>query len=160
MRYLHTDMGQLPLYEQYKRLKCMYIGNVLKNHCGERDFESGRTYFREAKEVIFNFLVPEKYNKIIIVTTLRFSSACGISTELFAELQQNVDNLQLIGIKPLQFEGMKALNNFEKAINLIGPDNDDKVCLIDPNTMPEERNLTDYITGKIAELIDNQLTSK
>ncbi len=160
MRHLHTDMGQLPLYEQYKKLKCLYIGNVLKNHCGERDFESGRTYFGEAKDLIFKFLVPEKYNKIIIVTTLRFSSACGISTELFTALRQNVDKLQLIGIKPLQFEGVKALNNFEKAINLINPENDDKVSLIDPNSIPEEKSITDYITGEIAKLIDNQLTSK
>jgi len=150
-------MGQLPLYQQYEKLNCLYIGNATKNHCGERDFESGRKYFREAQEAIYNQIRPERYNKIVLVSTLRYSSACGISTELFVELKQSVDAVSFIGVKPLMFEGVKALNNFEQAINVINPMNDDKLTLIDPNSMPKEMNFTGFITTRIAELVNMQL---
>lgn len=157
MCYIHTDMGQLPLYQQYEKLNCLYIGNVTKNHCGERDFESGRKYFREAQKAIYKKIRPERYNKIVLVSTLRYSSACGISTELYVELSKRIENLYFIGIKPLMFEGMKALNNFEQAINVINPMNDDKLTLIDPNSVPKEMNFMGFITTKIANLVNMQL---
>lgn len=154
MCYIHTDMGQLPLYQQYEKLNCLYIGNVTKNHCGERDFESGRRYFLEAKEAIYKLICPEKYNKIVLVSTLRYSSACGISTELYVELSKRIDNLHFIGIKPLLFEGVKAINNFEDAMKEIDAE---KLTLIDPNSMSKEMNFTTFITSKIAELVNKQL---
>lgn len=154
MCYIHTDMGQLSLYQQYEKLNCLYIGNVAKNHCGERDFESGRKYFREAQEAIYNQIRPERYNKIVLVSTLRYSSACGISTELYVELSKKIENLHFIGIKPLLFEGVKAINNFEEAIKVIDAE---KLTLIDPNSMPKEMNFTGFITTRIAELVNMQL---
>ncbi len=131
MCYIHTDMGQLQLYQQYEKLNCLYIGNVTKNHCGERDFESGRT--------------------------LRYSSACGISTELYVELSKRIDNLHFIGIKPLLFEGVKAINNFEDAMKVIDAE---KLTLIDPNSMSKEMNFTTFITSKIVDLVNKQLKVK
>ena len=55
------------------------------------------------------------------------------------------------------FEGMKALNNFEQAINVINPMNDDKLTLIDPNSLPKEMNFMGFITTKIADLVNMQL---
>ncbi len=157
MCYIHTDMGQLPLYQQYEKLNCLYIGNVTKNHCGERDFESGRRYFLEAKEAIYKLICPEKYNKVVLVSTFRYSSACGISTELYVELSKRIDNLHFIGIKPLLFEGVKAINNFEDAIKVIDAE---KLTLIDPNSMSKEMNFTTYATGKIVELVYNRLKAR
>ncbi len=157
MCYIHTDMGQLQLYQQYEKLNCLYIGNVTKNHCGERDFESGRKYFREAQEAINNQICPEKYNKIVLVSTLRYSSACGISTELYVELSKRIDNLHFIGIKPLLFEGVKAINNFEDAMKVIDAE---KLTLIDPNSMSKEMNFTTFITSKIVDLVNKQLKVK
>lgn len=154
MCYFHTDMGQLSLYQQYEKLNCLYIGNVTKNHCGERDFESGRRYFTEAKEAILNLITPEKYNKIVLVSTLRYSSACGISTELYVELSKRIDNLHFIGVKPLLFEGVKAINNFEEAMKVIDAE---KLTLIDPNSMSKEMNFTTFVTDKIVELVNNRL---
>ena len=157
MCYIHTDMGQLQLYQQYEKLNCLYIGNVTKNHCGERDFESGRRYFLEAKEAIYKLICPEKYNKIVLVSTLRYSSACGISTELYIELSKRIDNLHFIGIKPLLFEGVKAINNFEKAMKVIEAE---KLTLIDPNSMSKEMNFTTFVTDKIVELVNNRLKAR
>ncbi|MBP9017850.1 MAG: hypothetical protein KBG17_08945 [Paludibacteraceae bacterium] len=157
MCYIHTDMGQLQLYQQYEKLNCLYIGNVTKNHCGERDFESGRRYFLEAKEAIYKLICPEKYNKIVLVSTLRYSSACGISTELYVELSKRIDNLHFIGIKPLLFEGVKAINNFEDAMKVIDAE---KLTLIDPNSMSKEMNFTTFITSKIVDLVNKQLKVK
>ena len=157
MCYIHTDMGQLPLYQQYEKLNCLYIGNVTKNHCGERDFQSGRKYFRDAQEAIFNQIHPERYNKIVLVSTLRYSSACGISTELYVELSKRIDNLHFIGVKPLLFEGVKAINNLEEAIKVIDAE---KLTLIDPNSMSKEMNFTTFVTGKIVELVNNLLKTR
>ena len=157
MCYIHTDMGQLPLYQQYEKLNCLYIGNVTKNHCGERDFESGRKYFREAQKVIYKKIRPERYNKIVLVSTLRYSSACGISTELYIELSKRIDNLHFIGIKPLLFEGVKAINNFEVAMKVIDAE---KLALIDPNSMSKEMNFTAFVTSKIVELVNNRLKAR
>lgn len=157
MCYIHTDMGQLQLYQQYEKLNCLYIGNVTKNHCGERDFESGRRYFLEAKEAIYKLICPEKYNKIVLVSTLRYSSACGISTELYIELSKRIDNLHFIGIKPLLFEGVKAINNFEVAMKVIDAE---KLALIDPNSMSKEMNFTAFVTSKIVELVNNRLKAR
>ena len=52
---------------------------------------------------------------------------------------------------------MKALNNFEQAINVINPMNDDKLTLIDPNSVPKEMNFMGFITTKIADLVNIQL---
>ena len=157
MCYIHTDMGQLQLYQQYEKLNCLYIGNVTKNHCGERDFESGRRYFLEAKEAIYKLICPEKYNKIVLVSTLRYSSDCGISTELYIELSKRIDNLHFIGIKPLLFEGVKAINNFEVAMKVIDAE---KLALIDPNSMSKEMNFTAFVTSKIVELVNNRLKAR
>ncbi len=99
MCYIHTDMGQLPLYQQYAELKCLYIGNITKNDCGKRDFESGRQYFMEAKEAIRNLLNVNKYDKIVLISALRYSSACGISPSLgiYKKHKQNVQICGLVG---------------------------------------------------------------
>ena len=155
--YIHTDMGQLPLYKQYASLKCLYIGNITKNDCGKRDFDSGRKYFEDAKESIRNLLNPNKYNKIILISALRYSSACGISTELFIELKQSMNDVHFIGLKPLFLDGPNAINNFNQALSMINSINSDKIILIGPNAFPANMNFTDFITNKIAELVDKQI---
>lgn len=155
--YIHTDMRQLRLYEKYEKLKCLYIGDSAQNNCGKREFESGKTYARNHKELIRTQINKYKFNKIIIISTLRFSSACGISTELYTGLVQPNYMTYFIGIKPFLFDGINSLNNYYKATIDLETHNNEHVVLIDSMNDTANASFLTSITDKIAELVDSQL---
>lgn len=160
MIYIHTDMKQLKIYENYSKLKFLYVGDKTKNSCGKRDFESGVLYAFENKKRILGSLSNTKNGNIIIISTLRYSSACGISTELYKELFQNNTNTYFIGIKPFTFEGVNALTNFNKAYYELNKFNPELVKFIDSNYESDNSDFPANITKKIIELVDKQLLSK
>jgi len=80
MIYIHTDMSQLQMYENYDKLKKLFVGDSAENNCGKRDFESGKMYASKNKNRILQSISNHKSRKIIVISTLRYSSACGIST--------------------------------------------------------------------------------
>lgn len=157
MLYIHTDMSQVQMYEKYEKLKCQYVGDSTENNCGKRDFESGRTYAKNHKKLIFGEINKQKYRKIILISTLRYSSACGISTELYIELVQKKLKTYFIGIKPFTFEGVNSLSNYEKATSEITKYNPEHTIFIDPNDDSNKLSFPTDITGRIAELVDKQM---
>ena len=115
MIYIHTDMSQFQMYENYDKLKFLFVGDSAENNCGKRDFKSGKMYASKNKNRILESISNYRSRKIIIISTLRYSSACGISTELFTEFINHNTNTYFIGIKPFSFEGINALTNFDNA---------------------------------------------
>lgn len=157
MLYIHTDMSQVQMYEKYESLICLYVGDSTENNCGKRDFESGKPYATNHKELIFSQINKHKYRKIILISTLRFSSACGVSTELYAELFQQNYKTYFIGIKPFLFEGVNSLSNYDKATTELSKYNLEQIVLIDSNNDSNRLSFPTSITDKIAELVDYQL---
>jgi cell division GTPase FtsZ len=155
--YIHTDMSQVKMYEKFKKLKSLYVGDTTKNNCGKRDFDNGRAYAEKHDDQIFSEIDNRKYRKIVVVSTLKYSSACGISTELYARLIQKCYDIFFIGIKPFIFEGINSFNNYEKAIKILSINNFKNIDLIDPNDESNNLSFPSGIIGTIINLIDKQL---
>ncbi len=160
MIYIHTDMSQLQMYENYDKLKKLFVGDSAENNCGKRDFESGKMYASKNKNRILQSISNHKSRKIIVISTLRYSSACGISTELFTEFINHNMNTYFIGIKPFSFEGLNALNNFDKANLVLKKYYPEHVDLIDSNLESKKSDFPGSITVKIIELVDKHLSNK
>lgn len=158
--YIHTDMSQLQMYKNYDKLKFLFVGDSAENNCGKRDFESGKMYASKNKNRILESISNYRSRKIIIISTLRYSSACGISTELFTEFINHNTNTYFIGIKPFSFEGLNALTNFEKANIELIKNYPERIDLIDSNLESNKSDFPISITGKIIELVDKHLSSK
>ena len=160
MIYIHTDMSQLQMYENYDKLKFLFVGDSAENNCGKRDFESGKMYASKNKNRILESISNYRSRKIIIISTLRYSSACGISTELFTEFINHNTNTYFIGIKLFSFEGINALTNFEKANIELIKNYPERIDLIDSNLESNKSDFPGGITGKIIELVDKHLSTK
>ena len=158
--YIHTDMSQLQMYKNYDKLKFLFIGDSAVNNCGKRDFESGKTYASKNKNRILESISNYRSRKIIVISTLRYSSACGISTELYTELIKRNMNTYFIGIKPFSFEGLNALTNFDKANLELMKYYPEHVDLVDSNLESNNLDFPSSITGKIIELVDKHLSNK
>lgn len=158
--YIHTDMSQLQMYENYDKMKLLFVGDSAENNCGKRDFESGKMYALKNKNRILESISNYRSRKIIVISTLRYSSACGISTELYIEFINHNTNTYFIGIKPFSFEGLNALTNFEKANIELIKNYPERVDLIDSNLESNKSDFPGGITGKIIELVDKHLSTK
>lgn len=156
LMYLHTDNNQAQLYSKYSDVKMLYIGDVgVENHCGRREFEDGVNYFQAGKELVFKEIKTPK--KTVIVSSLRYSSACGISAGLFADLCRKNLNVSFIGIKPFGFEGKCAANNYSKATELMNQAGCNNVAIIDPNNQKAEIKIMFYIKNKLIELVEKEI---
>ena len=157
MLFIHTDMNQSKMYLRFKKLKHLYIGDDdFRNTCGKREFEEGKSYVYKNYDKILKELNKHKKKKIILISTLRYSSACGISVSLFSELCMKGFQVSIIGIKPFKFEGIRAECNFYKAMKEIR-NFQNNIEIIETEVDRQEHCIISFIINKIMETIDAKI---
>jgi len=155
--FLHTDKNLALKYKEFVELTNLYIGDNETNSCGKREFEDGINYAKTNSKQIFKEINRYRNNKVILISTLRYSSASGITSELYNQLTQNNYKTVVLCIKPLKFEGVYALNNYEKAVEMMNNLNSEGLIIIDPNTEMKDLNLVPFVVNKLSALIDNEI---
>ncbi|GEM_PF-2875916 len=154
---LHTDLNLSLKYKEFVEMNNLYIGDNETNSCGKRGFEDGINYAKTNSKLIFKGINKYRNNKVILISTLRYSSASGITSELYTQLTQNNYKTVVVGIKPLKFEGVNALSNCEKAVEMMNTVNSQGFIIIDPNTEMKDLNLVAFVVNKLSALIDNEI---
>ena len=155
--FIHTDKNLALKYKEFVELTDLYIGENETNSCGNRGFEDGINYAKANSKQIFKEINSYRNNKVLLISTLRYSSACGITSETYTQLNQNKYKTVVLGIKPLKFEGVNALSNCEKAVEMMNTINSDGLIIIDPNTEMMDLNLVPFIVNKMSALIDYEI---
>jgi len=157
MLFIHTDMSQAKMYQRFKKLKHLYIGDDdFRNTCGKREFEEGESYVDKNSDKILKELNKHKKKKIILISTLRYSSACGITTSLFSYLHDKGYYASVIGIKPFAFEGKSAFENYNKAIEVMDLWKD-KITIIEPCDKSYNSFFISQILNTIIDSINNTI---
>ena len=146
MLFIHTDMSQSKMYQRYKKLKHLYIGDKeYRNTCGKREFEEGESYVDKNSDKILKELNKHKKKKIILISTLRYSSACGITASLFSSLHGKGYDSSVIGIKPFAFEGKSAFENYNKAIEEMNFENNNITIIVSDNQRNDNKVVSDIL---------------
>jgi len=158
MLFIHTDMSQSIMYQRFKKLEHLYIGDDdFRNTCGKREFEEGRSYVEKNFDKIFNKVRKYKKGKILLISTLRYSSACGITASIFSELCMTGFQVSIIGVKPFKFEGIRAVHNFSKAMEVMRRNCQNNIEIIETEIDSKEYIIISFIINKIIETIDTKI---
>ena len=146
MLFIHTDMSQSKMYLRFKKLKHLYIGDDdFRNTCGKREFEEGESYVDKNSDKILKELNKHKKKKIILISTLRYSSACGITASLFSSLHGKGYDASVVGIKPFTFEGKSAFENYNKAIEEMNFENNNITIIVSDNQRNDNKVVSDIL---------------
>ncbi len=155
MLFIHTDMNQSKMYLRFKKLKHLYIGDDdFRNTCGKREFEEGESYVDKNSDKILKELNKHKKKKIILISTLRYSSACGITASLFSSLHGKGYQSYVIGIKPFAFEGKPAYENYSKAIEALNFENNN-ITIIDSDNLKNDNSVVSGLLFRLANTVED-----
>ena len=158
MLFIHTDMSQSKMYQRFNKLKHLYIGDKdYRNTCGKREFDEGKNYVDKNYNRIIKEVRKYKNGKIVLISTLRYSSACGIAASLFSELCMIGFQVSITGVKPFKFEGIRAEHNFSKAMEMMSSNCSNNIDIIETEIDSQENNIISFIINKIIETIDAKI---
>ena len=155
MLFIHTDMSQSKMYHRLKKLKHLYIGDDdFRNTCGKREFEEGKNYVDKNYNRIIKEIRKHKKGKIVLISTLRYSSACGITASLFSSLHGKGYQSYVIGIKPFAFEGKPAYENYSKAIEALNFENNN-ITIIDSDNLKNDNSVVSGLLFRLANTVED-----
>ena len=155
MLFIHTDMSQSKMYQRYKKLKHLYIGDDdFRNTCGKREFEEGKNYVDKNYNRIIKEIRKHKKGKIVLISTLRYSSACGITASLFSSLHGKGYQSYVIGIKPFAFEGKPAYENYSKAIEALNFENNN-ITIIDSDNLKNDNSVVSGLLFRLVNTVED-----